>query len=109
MAELRLAGAPQVNSKYNQQMEELKAQLDSELSKREGSTLGKASQVATAAAIPLRIYGQSSLTIRQVRACPQAAPPSPPESPTGARFCLTFDPCARRCWRCLTPSARATS
>eukprot|EP00873_Tetraselmis_striata_P041368 jgi/Tetstr1/461632/TSEL_006732.t1 len=65
-ASARESKTAEVNSKYNQKMEELKARLDGDLAKREGSTLGKASQVATAAAVPLRIYGKSSLTIRQV-------------------------------------------
>eukprot|EP00193_Tetraselmis_chui_P002606 CAMPEP_0177759102 /NCGR_PEP_ID=MMETSP0491_2-20121128/4549_1 /TAXON_ID=63592 /ORGANISM="Tetraselmis chuii, Strain PLY429" /LENGTH=350 /DNA_ID=CAMNT_0019274901 /DNA_START=19 /DNA_END=1071 /DNA_ORIENTATION=+ len=56
----------EINSKYNSEMEKMKQELDESLANRQVSTVGKAFRVATAVSIPLRIYGQSSLTIRQV-------------------------------------------
>lgn len=67
-SEPQRASLAQVNIRYSKKMEELKEELDASIAKRKDSAIGKASTVAAAASIPLRLYGKASLAIRQVGA-----------------------------------------
>jgi len=56
----------EVNVKYSAQMEELKRQQETKDLQNEGSAFGKVGQVASAVAVPLKLYGKASSTVRNI-------------------------------------------
>eukprot|EP00242_Pyramimonas_sp_CCMP2087_P006492 CAMPEP_0198210970 /NCGR_PEP_ID=MMETSP1445-20131203/22547_1 /TAXON_ID=36898 /ORGANISM="Pyramimonas sp., Strain CCMP2087" /LENGTH=394 /DNA_ID=CAMNT_0043885143 /DNA_START=66 /DNA_END=1250 /DNA_ORIENTATION=+ len=64
--EAREGKLQELNSRFNSQMEELKKQQEAKDREMEGSTVGRAGQVASTIAVPLKIYGQTSKTIRTI-------------------------------------------